>query len=123
MKYFAETHEWHEESSGIVTIGISRFAIDELTDITYLEFTVEVGDVIEASQPFAEIESVKATNEVYSGVAGEVVELNQSLLDDVEMINKDSECKAWLCKIKISHDGIANLPNLVPEDDYRKNHS
>lgn len=96
---FIESHEWHKTEGDTVTIGISRFAVDELTDVTYVELP-EVGDTVEAGESFGEIESVKATSDLYSGISGEVVAINDAAIDDPAAINDDPFGAGWLIKVK-----------------------
>ncbi|MEM1210533.1 MAG: glycine cleavage system protein GcvH [Planctomycetota bacterium] len=96
---YLESHEWHKPGDGVVTIGITQFAVDELTDVTYVEFTAESG-AVDAGQTIAEVESVKATSEIYTGLAGEVVEVNQAVVDDPSLINQDCYAEGWLLKLK-----------------------
>ena len=112
---YAETHEWHKLDGDTVTIGITRFAVDELTDITYLEFSKESGEVSQG-ETFGEIESVKTTSDLYSGVAGEIVEVNQEAVDNPAIINEDPWEKGWLIKVKASDPG--QLDSLMSAGDY-----
>ncbi|MEK7711174.1 MAG: glycine cleavage system protein GcvH [Planctomycetota bacterium] len=96
---YAETHEWFLLDDNIVTMGISQYAADELTDITYVELPavgtrVTVGDVI------GEVESVKATSEIFTAVGGTVVAVNTALADHPELINDDAFEEGWMVKIK-----------------------
>jgi glycine cleavage system H protein len=116
---YLESHEWHKLADGVVTIGISKFAVDELTDITYFEVRKKTG-TIKKGQPFAEIESVKATSEIYSGVDGEVVAFNQAIIDNPAILNEDSYDKGWLIKIKLSNP--AQFDGLKSAADYEKSH-
>ena len=107
-RYLA-SHEWHKPEGDLVVIGISQTAVDELTDITYLEVTTDTGP-IDAGATFGEIESVKATSELYAGVAGEVVEVNQAVLDNPALINDDCYGQGWIIKIKPTDpDATASL--------------
>jgi len=101
---YLSSHEWHKHEDGLVTIGVSAFAVEELTDVTYLEVTRDQG-IIDKGEVFGEIESVKATSELYSGVSGEVVEVNQAVLDDPAILNHDAYEKGWIIKIKPSDPG------------------
>lgn len=114
---YTSSHEWHKLENGTVTIGISQFAVDELTDITYLEITKEEGS-IKAGESFGEIESVKATSELYSGIDGEVVEVNQQLLDNPATINDDPYEKGWMIRIKPTDE--SQLESLMSASDYEK---
>ena len=96
---YLDSHEWHRLADGVVTIGISQFAVDELTDVTYVEFRMSDGR-IDKGEPFAEVESVKSNSEVYAGVAGEVVAVNDAVVDEPQKINEDCYGDGWLIKIK-----------------------
>ena len=112
-RYLA-SHEWHKPEGDLVVIGISQVAVDELTDITYLEVTTDSGPV-EAGATFGEIESVKATSELDTGIAGEVIEVNQEVIDNPALINDDCYGKGWIIKIKPTNpDATASL--LSPTD-------
>ncbi len=97
---YAESHEWHQlGEDGLVTVGISQYAVDELSDVTYVEF-IKTEGAIEAGEVFGEIESVKTTSELYCAVAGEIVEVNQGLNDDPEPVNADCHAAGWLIKVR-----------------------
>jgi glycine cleavage system H protein len=113
---YLESHEWHKPEGDVVLIGISQFAVDELTDITYLEITAE--GAIGKGDALGEIESVKATSELYSGIAGEVVEVNQAVVDDPSLINRDCYGEGWIVKLKPSDPG--QLDALLSAADYEK---
>ncbi|MEM0915457.1 MAG: glycine cleavage system protein GcvH [Planctomycetota bacterium] len=97
---YLESHEWHKPDDGVVTIGITQFAVDELTDVTYVEFVAEAGSTVEPGQTIAEVESVKATSEIYTGVAGEIVAVNDAVVDDPSLINQDCFGRGWLIKVR-----------------------
>ncbi|MBI1369555.1 MAG: glycine cleavage system protein GcvH [Planctomycetes bacterium] len=101
---FLETHEWHKANGNLVTIGISRFAVDELTDVTYVELP-KVGKVVKAGDSIGEIESVKATSELYTGVGGKIVEVNHAAGEDPAVINNDPFGEGWIVKIEASNPG------------------
>ncbi len=113
---YLESHEWHKPEGDVVTIGISQFAVDELTDITYLEITAEGS--IHQGDTLGEIESVKATSELYTGIDGEVIEVNQAVIDDPSLINRDCYGDGWIVKIRPSDP--AQLENLLSAADYEK---
>ena len=98
---YLETHEWHKPDGDLVVIGITQFAADELTDVTYVKLP-KVGDKIEAGRPFGEIESVKATSDLYAGVSGEVVEVNPALTTNPGLVNSDPYAGAWMIRVKPS---------------------
>lgn len=110
---YAETHEWariaEEGGQKFATVGISKFAVAQLTDLVYMELP-EVGLQVKAGGEFGEVESVKAVSPLYSPVDGEVVEVNTKLPDGLEVLNDDPYDAGWVVKIKITDEtGIANL--------------
>lgn len=116
---YLESHEWHKLDGGTVLIGISQFAVEELTDITFLDLTRKSG-AVKAGDTFGEIESVKATSELYCGIDGEVIAVNDELLASPEKIN-DNPWDAWLIKIKPSNP--AQLEQLLDAAAYDAQHS
>lgn len=96
---YAETHEWFRLDGDLVTVGITQFAADELTDITYVDLP-EAGVKVEAGDLCGEIESVKATSELFCALAGEIVEINATLSDQPELINQDAHGEGWIYKLK-----------------------
>jgi glycine cleavage system H protein len=115
---FLETHEWHKrEPDGNITLGISQLAADELTDITYVALP-KVGDKIAKNGRWGEVESVKATSDLYSGVAGEIVAINSELSNNPGLINTDPYAAGWMIKIKPSDP--SEFDQLLSGDDYLK---
>ncbi|MEQ9455127.1 MAG: glycine cleavage system protein GcvH [Phycisphaeraceae bacterium] len=112
---YLETHEWHKAEGDLVVIGLSQFAVDELADVTYVEFIKDSGSVT-AGETFGEIESVKATSELYCGIDGEIVETNQQVIDNPAMVNEDPFGDAWLIKVKPANAG--DLEKLLSGPDY-----
>jgi glycine cleavage system H protein len=117
---YIQTHEWHKPDGGLVVVGISQFAVNELTDITYLDIRKKSGP-IKKGESFGEIESVKATSELYCGIDGTVVEVNQTVIDNPATINEDPYSKGWMIKIKPSDAGQLNA--LLSAEDYNKQHA
>ncbi len=111
---YLESHEWHKPEGDLVVIGISRFAVDELTDLTFLEVTAE--GTISKGDPLGEVESVKATNELYSGIDGEVVEVNQAVVEDPSLINRDCYEAGWIVKVRPSDAG--QMDKLLSAAEY-----
>lgn len=114
---YAETHEWlHVSEEGgqkFATVGISAFAVEQLTDLVYLELP-EVGREVSAGGEFGEVESVKAVSPLYSPVEGEVVEVNSSLPDSLETLNEDPYGAGWIVKLRITDEaGLANLMDFA----------
>jgi glycine cleavage system H protein len=104
LKYTKE-HEWIDLQGDRGKVGITHFAQDQLGDVVYIELP-EVGAKLKAGQSFGTIESVKAVSELYSPVAGEVVEVNAALKDKPEVINKDPH-GSWMVVIKLANPGDA----------------
>lgn len=118
---FAETHEWAHvtEQDGVktATVGISAFAIEQLTDLVYLELP-EVGTTVTAGGEFGEVESVKAVSSLFSPVAGTVTEVNTGLPDRLEVLGDDPYGEGWIAKIQISDE--ASLERLKDFSAYQK---
>jgi glycine cleavage system H protein len=115
---YAESHEWYKTDGEIITVGITRFAVDELTDITYVDLPA-VGKKVTAGQRFGEIESVKATSDLYSAVSGEVSEANGALKDDPSLVNQDPYGKGWMIKVKVAG---ADVGGLMSAEQYAAKH-
>lgn len=114
---YLQTHEWHKLEGDTVTLGITQFAADELTDITFVELP-KPGTKIQANQRFGEIESVKATSDLYSGVSGTVSEVNSALNGEPGLVNRDPYGQGWMIKLKI--DNPADLNELLSPEEYLK---
>ncbi len=117
---YKDTHEWHKLDGSSVTIGLSQFAVEELTDITFLEIKVKPGASVAAGATIAEVESVKATSEIYSGIAGTVTAVNQAAIDNPALLNEDPWEKGWL--IKLQPANVKDLDGLLSAADYAKAH-
>lgn len=96
---YSATHEWFKVDASLVTVGITEFAAEELTDITFVDLP-EVGTQVQAGSPFGEIESVKATSELITAVGGQIIEVNTQLTDAPEIVNEDPFNAAWMVKIE-----------------------
>ena len=114
---YLQSHEWHKLDGDTVTIGITQFAADELTDVTYVSLP-KVGDKVAANQRFGEIESVKATSDLYSGVSGTVSAVNDGLTSNPGLVNSDPFNAGWMIKVKASNPG--EVDKLLSSDDYLK---
>ncbi|GAB5496341.1 MAG: glycine cleavage system protein GcvH [Phycisphaerales bacterium] len=99
---YAETHEWHMQEGDLVVVGLTQFAVDQLTDITFAEMQGE-GTTVEAGGEIGEVESVKTSSDVYSGISGEIVQINSALADDPSVLNTDPFGEGWLVKIRPSN--------------------
>jgi glycine cleavage system H protein len=114
LKY-APTHEWALLEGNIATIGISKFAVDQLTDLIMIELPA-VGTRVVAGKSFGEIESVKAVSDLYAPLAGEVIEVNKQVANNVSLLAEDPYDNGWLIKIKV--DQPANTSGLMDLDTY-----
>lgn len=101
---YAESHEWVSLEGDVATIGISDFAVKELTDLVYIDLP-EVGASVAKGDTFGEVESVKAVSDLYSPVAGEVIEVNEPLADDLALLSDDAFGAGWIMKLKLSDVG------------------
>ena len=120
---YAPTHEWAKLDGGVVTVGITKFAVEQLTEPTFLELPA-VGKALTAGKSLGIIESVKSTSDIYSPVNGTVAERNESLIDDPKTkrkgdltpVNDDPFGKGWLVKIKLAPG--ATLDHLLTAKQY-----
>ena len=114
---YLPTHEWHRIEGDTATIGITQFAADELTDVTFVSLP-KVGTTLSANARFGEIESVKATSDLYTGVGGTVTEVNEALTGDPSLVNSDPYNRGWMIKLKLSNPADANA--LLGLEEYLK---
>ncbi len=112
---YTKQHEWARRDGELVTIGITAHAVEQLGDITMVTLP-DVGTEVGQDESLGDIDSVKAVSELYSPVAGAVVEINASLEDSPETINKDPYAEGWLLKIKPSD--AAQLDGLLDAKAY-----
>lgn len=112
---YAKSHEWSRRDGDIVTVGLTQYAVDQLTDVTHLQLP-KVGAGVSAGKPFGEIESVKAVFDLYAPVDGEIAETNAQLTNDPAPINADPYGAGWLVKIKLAPG--ATLDHLMDKTRY-----
>jgi glycine cleavage system H protein len=116
---FTQSHEWIKAENGIASIGITRYAVDQLGDIVHVELPQQ-GRKLDAGGEAAVVESVKAASEIYTPLAGEVTEANRELESDLGRINADPE-QAWFFRIRMSDAAQFNrLMTRQQYDDYLK---
>jgi glycine cleavage system H protein len=115
LKY-SKTHEWIRQDDEFITIGITDHAQTMLGDLVYVELP-ETENNIDAGQEIAVVESVKAAADVYCPISGEVIEINEQLLEHPQLINQDPYGKGWLMRIRPFENDLSNL--LTP-DQYSK---
>lgn len=101
---YTDSHEWFSLDGDVVTVGITQYAANELTDITYVEMK-GVGDQIGAGDVVGEVESVKTTSDIYSVVAGEIVDVNAATVEDPSLLNSDPANAGWLVRLKVEDTG------------------
>jgi len=113
---YTKEHEWIRIEGDTVTIGVTDYAQDALTDVVWVELP-EIGAVVESMESFASVESVKSVSEIYAPVGGEVIEVNDSLEDSPEQINEDPYGNGWICKMSLAD--ASELENLLDGATYR----
>ena len=115
LRYLA-THEWGRiDEEGILTVGISEHAQDLLGDIVFVELP-DIGKELDAEEESAIVESVKAASDVYAPLSGEVIEVNEKLLDEPEIVNSSPLEDGWFFKIKLND--ASSFENLMTEEEY-----
>ncbi|HXG31672.1 MAG TPA: glycine cleavage system protein GcvH [Thermodesulfobacteriota bacterium] len=114
LKYTKE-HEWARLEEGLVVIGITSYAQDALGEIVYVELPSE-GDEITKGDPFGGVESTKSVSDLYAPLSGEVVEVNEALLDSPETINEDPYGAGWMIKVR-PYD-LNELEDLMDHEEY-----
>ena len=104
---YCDTHEWvfvsEQDGQKIATVGISAFAVEQLTDLVYMELPA-VGAAVTAGEEFGEVESVKAVSPLYSPVSGTVTEVNEGLPDNLDILNTDPYESGWIMKVNVSEE-------------------
>jgi glycine cleavage system H protein len=103
---FATSHEWIRLEGDIATVGISDHAQEELTDVVFVELP-DLGKSVDAGDPTAVVESVKAASDIYAPVGGEVVEVNPEVESDPSLVNSDPYGKGWIFKLRVKNPAEA----------------
>lgn len=114
---YSREHEWIRVEDDQCVLGITEFAQQELGEVVFVELP-EVGQVFDANDELGTIESVKAVAEVYTPVAGEVIEVNDAVVDDPELLNEDPHGEGWLIRIRFS--SAADLKSLMKAEEYEE---
>ena len=112
---YTKEHEWIRLEDELCRLGITEFAQQELGEVVFVELP-EVGQVFDANDEIGTIESVKAVAEIFTPVAGEIVEVNEAVVDDPELLNDDPHSEGWLVKIRFSSE--ADLKDLMDAEKY-----
>ncbi|HCK52859.1 MAG TPA: glycine cleavage system protein GcvH [Planctomycetaceae bacterium] len=115
LKY-SQSHEWLHLDGNTATIGITDFAVKALTDLVYVELP-ELGRTLNAGEIFGEVESVKAVSDLYAPIAGEVIEINSELPDDLDALSEDPFGRGWMIKLTVTDDSAADA--LLDEPGYQ----
>lgn len=118
--YYTKSDEWLKVEDDIGTVGITDYAQDQLGDIVYLE-KIKKGKKLKQGETLTTIESVKAVSDVNTPVTGEVIEVNEKVIEDASIINKEPYSEGWIAKINIDNkDELKNLMDDQEYSEYRK---
>jgi glycine cleavage system H protein len=116
-RLYSNSHEWIRVDGETATVGITDHAQKELGDVVFVELP-DVGEIFDEGQEFGTIESVKAVSELFLPIAGEIVEVNKSLVDEPNAVNEDPHGDGWLVRVKVTSDGA--LDGLMNAAAYEK---
>jgi glycine cleavage system H protein len=118
--HYSKDHEWVRVDGGEAIIGITDYAQNSLGDVVYVELP-KAGDEFASNESFGSVESVKAVSEVFTPVAGSVVNINEALADEPEVVNSDPYGNGWMIRIKMSHPGeVDSLLTAAEYEDFTK---
>jgi glycine cleavage system H protein len=106
---YTKDHEWALDAEGVLTIGITAFAVEQLGDITLINLDIKVGATVTAGKAFGTIESVKTLSDLYAPVSGTVVAINEELENAPELVNEDPWGRGWMIRIAPSDAGAGAL--------------
>jgi len=112
---YAETHEWVSLEGDVATIGITKFAVDQLTDLVFVEMK-KAGKTVAAKEAVGQVESVKSVNDIYAPVGGEIIAKNEVIEKDTAIVTEDPFGKGWMVKIKMSSK--ADYDKLLTPEQY-----
>jgi len=113
---YAKSHEWVRVEGDLATIGITDYAQDQLGDVVYIELP-EVGRTLQQEETFGSVESVKAVSELLAPVGGEVVEVNEELVDTPETVNEDPYTAGWMIIVRMDDPG--EVRDLLTAEQYQ----
>jgi glycine cleavage system H protein len=114
---YTKTHEWVRRDGNVLTVGITDFAQEQLSDLTYVELP-SANDAVTAQDEVAVVESVKAASDIYAPVTGTITEVNSALIDQPELINQDPFGAGWI--FKIEPDDMSEFDSLLDADSYEE---
>jgi glycine cleavage system H protein len=116
VRYTPE-HEWAKLENGVVTVGITSYATEQLGDVVFVELP-DIGRKLEATKAFGVVEAVKTVSDLFAPLAGEVVEVNSALADNPALVNQSPYDEGWMVRIRPS--GPDPLKGLMSSDEYQK---
>jgi glycine cleavage system H protein len=114
---YSKTHEWANLEGEVCTVGLTQFAVEQLTDIIYIDLP-DVDDPVLTGDSFGEVESVKAVSDLYSPITGDIVAVNEKLLNDPTLVSKDPYGKGWIIKVKVEKG--STLDHLMTLEQYKQ---
>lgn len=114
---YSKEHEWVRVEDDVCILGITEFAQKELGEVVFVELP-EVGQVFDSGDEIGTIESVKAVAEIYTPLAGEILEINDAVVEDPEILNEDPHHEGWLVKIRFS--SADDIKSLMSAEEYEK---
>lgn len=114
---YTATHEWARLEQGIVTVGVTSFATEQLGDVVFVEMP-DLGAKLEAGKSFGVIEAVKTVSDLFPPVSGEVVERNEALTDNPALVNQEPFGAGWLVRVRVSDPG--EHAKLMSSSEYEK---
>lgn len=114
---YLESHEWARQDGDVIVVGITDFAVKHLTDLVYIDLP-DAGETIAKGERFGEIESVKAVSDLNSPLAGEIVEVNSALTDNLDRVAQDPYGEGWMIKIRPSDPNP--LAGMLDSTQYQK---
>jgi glycine cleavage system H protein len=114
--HYTDSHEYIRFDDGVATIGITAFAIDQLGDVVFIELP-DPGTSITKGETFGTVESVKAVEDIYAPLSGEVLEINSGLVDNPEQIGEDPYGVSWLLKVRVQD--ASDVDDFMSAEDYR----
>tara|TARA_Y100001968_G_scaffold205157_1_gene188390 strand:- start:1433 stop:1822 length:390 start_codon:yes stop_codon:yes gene_type:complete len=112
---FADSHEYASVEEDLIKVGISAFAVDQLGDIVFVDLP-DIGASIERGSPFGSVESVKAVEDMYAPISGEIIQVNESVLASPEALQNDPHGQGWLLKVRPAD--LSQLQDLMDAKSY-----
>lgn len=116
MRYTAE-HEWARLDGGVVTVGITSYATEQLGDVVFVELP-EVGRKLDAAKAFGVVEAVKTVSDLFAPVSGEVIEVNGALTDNPALVNQEPFGDGWMIRLRPAN--ATDVQKLMSSSDYEK---